>query len=353
MATKRLRRSALSFAITGLLLSPATWAADVTVTPPVGGGFVVTDAASAPLFSIDANGVLSIVQLPAAAAQANPACFDAISGTLGPCSGGGVVGPTGPTGPVGPIGPTGATGATGDIGPTGAVGAMGVTGATGATGAAGPAGAQGPTGATGPTGIPGPTGDIGPTGATGAVGATGMAGVTGPTGATGATGAGGTTFLASAGSAVIVRTFGGSASIAVLPLSGYVENAYAPAGFPLDLSVGSMPPQTLPGDGAFGTIRANLVMQTALTVIGGSVTPTATLYLGAPGSAIVTSTPLRCDFVPALTGVISVGTTATCVGTVPVSFTAGQTGVIVVSATVEDFLSPFLFNISVSASVGP
>ena len=158
--------SALCLAIATVLAAAPTFAQNVTVTQPAGGGFVVNSAANTALFAIDANGNLTIANLAAAAQQGTPLCFSG-SGLLGPCVPGSNTGPTGPTGPIGATGSTGATGAQGIqgvAGSTGATGPAGPAGPTGATGIAGPAGVTGPTGA---TGFPGPVGPTGPTGPTG------------------------------------------------------------------------------------------------------------------------------------------------------------------------------------------
>ena len=180
-------------------------AADVTITPPAGGGVVV-------------NGPVTMPGVPGSAQQtANVVCM-AAGGALGPCPATyGATGPTGAIGATGATGPTGATGATGVTGPTGATGtgatgptgATGVTGATGATGVTGPIGVTGATGATGtmgPTGLTGEQGPIGPMGSPGLQGPMGLQGIpgvqgvpgpTGAAGATGATGAAGAVFFGS------------------------------------------------------------------------------------------------------------------------------------------------------------
>jgi Collagen triple helix repeat (20 copies) len=95
----------------------------------------------------------------------------------------GPIGRTGPIGPVGQqgnTGPTGAQGVQGATGPSG--GPIGPTGRTGATGTTGPQGYTGTTGYTGNTGPQGPTGYTGVTGSTGAPGTASNTGATGPTG---------------------------------------------------------------------------------------------------------------------------------------------------------------------------
>src|SRR5207245_9863363 len=102
-------------------------ARNVTVTPPVGGGFVVKNASSVPVLTVDANGNLIVAKLGVATAQSSPLCFNSVTGSLGPCSGGGLVGPTGPAGATGPAGVTGSTGATGALGLQGPTGVPGPT----------------------------------------------------------------------------------------------------------------------------------------------------------------------------------------------------------------------------------
>lgn len=64
-------------------------AADTTVQPPAGGGFVVTDNAGVTeRLRVDASGAVTIPGLPAAAGQNTPQCFDNTTGVLGPCASG-------------------------------------------------------------------------------------------------------------------------------------------------------------------------------------------------------------------------------------------------------------------------
>lgn len=332
-----LRRSLLSLAIAGMLPAASAYAQDVTVTPPSGGGFVVTDTANAPLFTIDANGNLAIAHLGTAATQSTPLCFDMSAGAVGACSGGGVVGPTGPTGPAGPAGATGATGA---------IGATGTTGAAGPTGPGGLQGAPGPIGATGATGALGP---IGATGATGSTGATGATGVTGP--------AGSQVFMASTATAVTTTVAGGLAgTAAVLPMSGYTDTAYSASiggGNTIDLMPsGSVPaPQTFLNDGFVTQMRGTIYVKTSSALIGTTVTLTAQLYVGSGFSTVMTPVPgAACTFAPALTGIVSVGTSATCAVTgLFIPYSAGTSGVIVITATSSGL--NLINTVPVSASV--
>ena len=158
-------------------------AADVSITPPPGGGFVIKGPANTERLRVQDSGEVRVPSLSGTAnTNANVLCFDGPTGRLGQCAPGVTAGATGATGPAGLTGATGATGATGPAGLTGATGAAGPTGATGsagATGATGPAGSPGAQGTAGLTGATGATGTVGPAGATGATGATGLPGPAG------------------------------------------------------------------------------------------------------------------------------------------------------------------------------
>ncbi|MBF9263899.1 collagen-like protein, partial [Acidovorax cattleyae] len=88
-------------------------AADVTVTPPAGGGFVVKGGNQERL-RVQGTGEVYIPGLPSTGTSSNLTCYDAGTGQLTKCSpgiGGGATGATGPMGPTGATGPAGATGA--------------------------------------------------------------------------------------------------------------------------------------------------------------------------------------------------------------------------------------------------
>lgn len=188
-----------SLCISAGIFSPAAaHAADVSITMPAGGNFVIKNSAGAERLRVQNTGEVLVPALPSDAATGNQLlCVDGTSGQLVHCApgvGGGATGATGATGVTGATGAAGTTGATGAVGAAGPTGATGVTGATGPTGVTGVtgAGATGSTGATGTTGATGPTGTTGATGVTGATGTTGSTGATGVTGPTGAQGAAGT-----------------------------------------------------------------------------------------------------------------------------------------------------------------
>lgn len=174
MKTMKFTLRSVSFAA-AIVLSGAAMAApggaDITITPPANGGFVIkNNAGNAERFRVMETGDVYLPNLPNTTEAGSVACYDDATGRLGKCAAGAIVGspgPTGATGATGPAGVTGATGATGQAGPTGPTGPIGLAGPTGQTGAQGPIGAtglQGPTGATGDIGLPGPTGPTGPAG---------------------------------------------------------------------------------------------------------------------------------------------------------------------------------------------
>jgi len=82
------RVSVLCAAISVVLCTDAL-CADVSVTPPTGGSFVVRDSSGNPVhFQVDASGNVLIPGLQGAPARNTLICFDTVSGTLGPCAAG-------------------------------------------------------------------------------------------------------------------------------------------------------------------------------------------------------------------------------------------------------------------------
>lgn len=70
------------------LQAPTAFAADITASPPSGGGFAVTNSAGTldRLRVEEATGAVTIPQLPSAADADTAACFDSTTGELGPCA---------------------------------------------------------------------------------------------------------------------------------------------------------------------------------------------------------------------------------------------------------------------------
>ena len=82
---KKLFLNIIVFAL--LATSLFSRAADVTVAPPVGGGFVVKNAAGTQdRMRVQETGAVSFPQLTNAASADTTLCFDAATGRLGPCS---------------------------------------------------------------------------------------------------------------------------------------------------------------------------------------------------------------------------------------------------------------------------
>lgn len=291
-------RTPICLAITGALyIATPTFAQSVTVTQPTGGSFVVNSSANAALFTIDANGNLTIANLASAGQQGTPLCFSG-TGVLGPCVPGSNIGPTGPTGPIGPTGATGATGPAGTAGPTGATGIAGPAGATGATGATGPAGVAGPTGA---TGIAGPAG------------ASGATGPTGPTGATGPSGSSTIIPFASGSDYAVTTILGGLSGNGVL--LGFGNGAQTPSivGATIDLTGGSGQSLnfafSMPRDGTITSISTYFSTTVAQALVGSTITLTGQLYESSTPDNTFTPIPgAVVTLAPALTGVVSIGT---------------------------------------------
>lgn len=277
--------------------------------------------------------------------------------------------PTGSTtGATGATGATGGAGAVGVAGATGAIGATGAVGVTGAIGAIGVSGTTGPNGATGSVILSGnalPTtqggnGDyyiddsigilFGPkTGGTW-VGANQLS-LIGPIGATGATGAaGGMSFMSSASAAPVTTVLGGLVGISpVMPVSGNelvsVPNATL-IGANVDLSSLLGVAETFPQSGTFNTIKGSFVVTVAVS-LAATVTVTAELYKAPAGSLIATPTGLICSVT--YTGVVGVLVPAVCTPSGSATVTAGDQGIIVVSATAVPGLAT---SIVLSPSIG-
>ena len=263
-------------------------AADVTLSPPAGGGVVV-------------NGPVTMPGVPGSAQQtANVLCM-AAGGALGPCPASygatgpiGATGATGATGDIGATGPTGATGAIGATGSVGATGATGVAGPLGATGAQGAAGPAGPAGLQGPAGAPGP---LGPQGPQGPAGAAGPQGVAGPAGAQGPTG-----------------------------LQGQ-QGPAGPVGFSVNLAGGGTAAQSrgttryyrLQGTSAPDSTSTN--NQNTIGIAGVLSNFTATASSNLPTTATVTVR--NNDTATSITCTIAVGASS-CTAAGPVSFVAGD-----------------------------
>ncbi|MCE0685716.1 spore surface glycoprotein BclB, partial [Clostridioides difficile] len=182
----------------------------------------------------------------------------------------------------------------------------GPTGPTGATGVAGVTGATGPTGATGATGA---DGLVGPTGATGATGITGATGVTGPTGPTGASAiipfASGIPLSLTTIAGGLVGTPGfvgfGSSAPGVSIVGGVIDLTNA-AGTLTNFAF------SMPRAGTITSISAYFSTTAALSIVGSTITITATLYQStAPNNSFTAVPGATVTLAPPLTGILSVG----------------------------------------------
>jgi len=89
--------------------------------------------------------------------------------------------------------------------------------------------------------------------------------------------------------------------------------------------------QTFPQSGTFNTIKGSFVVTAGVSLIGTTVTVTARLYKAPAGSLIATPTTLACSV--SYTGIVGVLVPAPCSPSGSATVTAGDQGVIVVSAT--------------------
>jgi len=316
----------VSFAA-AIVLSGAAMAApggaDITITPPANGGFVIkNNAGNAERFRVMETGDVYLPNLPNTTEAGSVACYDNASGRLGKCAAGAIVGspgPTGATGATGPAGVTGATGATGQAGPagpTGGIGLPGQAGQTGAQGPTGPAGLQGPTGATGDIGLPGPAGPTGPAGASG-----------------------GKVIMSSSakGMALTTNVGGLPGNVAVLPMNGYVPAAamQSLSGGNLDLTAQQAAdgvPQSFPVDGVINGLSAQIQSTSALSLIGTSISVQAQLYTSV-NNVFAPVPGAVCTMAPSYAGILTIGTISSCiVAGLSIPVTAGTRGVFVISA---------------------
>ncbi|WP_454723544.1 hypothetical protein [Delftia acidovorans] len=329
MTTMKFTLRSVSFAA-AIVLSGAAMAApggaDITITPPANGGFVIkNNAGNAERFRVMETGDVYLPNLPNTTEAGSVACYDDVTGRLGKCAAGAIVGSPGPTG---------ATGATGATGPAG------VTGATGATGQAGPAGPTGPIGLQGPAGQTGAQGPMGATGLQGPTGAQGDIGLPGPTGPTGPAGvSGGKVIMSSSAKGMALTTIVGglSGNVAVLPMNGYVPAAAMQSliGGNLDLTAQQAAdgvPQSFPADGVINGLSAQIQNTSALSLIGTTISVQAQLYTSVdnvfrpvPGAV--------CTMAPVYTGLLAIGAISSCIVTgLSIPVTAGTRGVFVISA---------------------
>lgn len=161
-------------------------------------------------------------------------------------------------------------------------------------------------------------------------------------------------FTSSVGAGTVTTIAGGLVgTVAVLPVSG-AELTTPPSisllGGALDVSTNTAlltQAQTFPQSGTFGTMKATFMETAALSLIGSTVTLTASLYSGPLTN--LTPTGLSCSVT--LTGVIALGSIQTCAtssGTASVN--AGDSGFIVISASATGI--SLLNSVTLGASVG-
>ena len=98
----------VSFAA-AIVLSGAAMAApggaDITITPPANGGFVIkNNAGNAERLRVMETGDVYLPNLPNTTEAGSVACYDDVTGRLGKCAAGAIVGSPGPTGATGATG---------------------------------------------------------------------------------------------------------------------------------------------------------------------------------------------------------------------------------------------------------
>ena len=156
--------------------------------------------------------------------------------------------------------------------------------------------------------------------------------------------------MSSASAAPVTTVLGGLVGISpVMPVSGNelvsVPNATL-IGANVDLSSLLGVAQTFPQSGTFNTIKGSFVVTVAVS-LAATVTVSAQLYKAPAGSLIATPTGLICSVT--YTGVVGVLVPAVCTPSGSATVTAGDQGVIVVSATAVPGLAT---SIVLSPSIG-
>lgn len=136
---------------------------------------------------------------------------------------------------------------------------------------------------------------------------------------------------------------------AILPLAGFIPEASVflttnPNN--LNYDSGMLPyVSVLSAPTTYRSIRVTFVLKQALTLVGSTITLSATVAnINGAGAS---PTSLTCDATPALTGVTYIGLTSTCTGNTPITLTEG--GYIVLSATAMGL--SYIHNVQVDAAV--
>ena len=176
------------------------------------------------------------------------------------------------------------------------------------------------------------------------------------------------TYMSSTASATLTTISGGaSGQVAVLPLSGFTPTAFSttlgfgPTG-PIDLtpntSGNSAPaPQIFGSNGTIGSIRGTAFAAAVGVFIGAQVTLSAQVYSSNGSGPLVFLIPgAACTFSPSIVNIFSNGDQYTCATTgLSIPYAAGDSAVVVVSATASPTGSTTVVSIpiSVSVTVGP
>jgi BclB C-terminal domain-containing protein len=144
-------------------------------------------------------------------------------------------------------------------------------------------------------------------------------------------------YAASSGPPQALTTLAGgpTATVAELPLNGATATTGTVVGTIIDTTNSDDVAQIFPTDETITGISAFVSTSAALTLLPGTeITITAQLYTAPSGSNVFTPTAASATLLPALTGAVPIGTTATGSATgLNVSVSAGMRGMIVVSAS--------------------
>ena len=173
----------------------------------------------------------------------------------------------------------------------------------------------------------------GPSRSDGAQGDIGLPGPTGPAGPAGASG--GKAIMSSSAKGMALTTIAGGlpGNVAVLPMNGYVPAAAMQSliGGNLDLTAQQAAdgvPQSFPADGVITGLTAQIQNTSALSLVGTTISLQAQLYTSV-GNVFSPVPGAVCTMAPSYTGILTIGTISSCIVTgLSIPVTSGTRGVL-------------------------
>jgi hypothetical protein len=154
-----------------------------------------------------------------------------------------------------------------------------------------------------------------------------------------------------------LTTFAGglTGNVTVLPLSGFVDAPIVTTlvsgspNFAGGNFIGAV--QTLPAATTFTKMYGTLINESAMNLIGSTITVTAQLFHYTSGGSSAGVAGTTCTFAPAYTGIVAIGDVTTCSVTgFSASIPGGDGAFIVISATAAGL--SLINTIQIDASIG-